>query len=85
MSDVFISHSSKDKEIADKVVQYFEDKGLSCWISSRDIVPGAEWAAAISTAITASKVFLLIYTENSAASEQVVREVSLAEHKKVFM
>ncbi|MBR4782117.1 MAG: toll/interleukin-1 receptor domain-containing protein [Lachnospiraceae bacterium] len=82
MSDVFISHSSKDKEIADKVVQYFEDKGLSCWISSRDIVPGAEWAAAISTAITASKVFLLIYTENSAASEQVVREVSLAEHKK---
>ena len=81
MSDVFISHSSKDKEIADKVVKFFEDKGLSCWIAPRDIVPGTEWAAAISTAITASKVFLIIYTANSAESSQVSREVSLAETK----
>lgn len=82
MSDVFISHSSKDKAIADKVVKFLEDKGLSCWISSRDIVPGTEWAAAINTAITSSKVFLIIYTANSAESGQVVREVSLAESKQ---
>lgn len=82
MSDVFISHSSKDKEIADKVVKFLEDKGLTCWIAPRDIVPGSDWAASISTAITASKVFLIIYSVNSAASEQVAREVSLAESKQ---
>jgi len=82
MSDIFISHSSKDKDIADKLVKFFEDKGLSCWISSRDILPGTEWAAAISTAITATKVFLIIYTANSSESGQVIREISIAEAKK---
>ena len=81
MSDVFISHSSKDKEIADKVVEYLESKGLACWIAPRNIVPGSDWAASISTAITASSVFLLIFSENSAASNQVARELSLAESK----
>ncbi len=82
MSDIFLSHSSKDKEIADKVCKYLEDKGLTCWIAPRDIVPGSDWAASISTAVTSSKVFLLIYSENSAASEQCSRELGLAESKK---
>ena len=71
MSDVFLSQSSKDKPIADKVCQFLEEKGLSCWIAPRNIVPGSDWAASISTAITASKVFLLIYSENAASSSQV--------------
>lgn len=82
MSDVFVSHSSKDKEIAERVVKYFEDKGLSCWMAPRDIVPGSDWAAAINTAITASKVFVIIYTANSSESSQVSREISLAENKQ---
>lgn len=82
MADVFISHSSKDKEIAEKVLNFFEGRGLNCWIAPRDIVPGTEWAAAINAAITASKVFLIIYTANSAESSQVSREISLAETKQ---
>lgn len=82
MSDVFISHSSKDKEIADKVVSYLEERGVSCWIAPRNIVPGSEWAASINTAITATRVFLIIYSANSSQSKQVVREISLAESRK---
>ena len=79
MADVFISHSTKDKETADKVVAYLEERGISCWIAPRDIVAGTDWAAAISAAITSAKIFLLIYSENSAASEQCAREMNLAE------
>lgn len=82
MSDVFISHSSKDKAIADKVVAYLEERGVSCWIAPRNIVPGSDWAASISTAITSSKCFLLIYSRNSAESDQVPRELTLAEDEK---
>ncbi len=82
MSDVFISHSTQDKAAAEKVVSFLEEKGLSCWIAPRDIVPGSDWAASISTAITTSKVFLVIYSANSAGSNQVSREVSLAESKR---
>ena len=82
MSDVFISHSSKDADTANKVCQFLEEKGLSCWIAPRNIVPGSDWAASISTAVTSTKVFLLIYSANSADSDQVARELSLAESKK---
>ena len=82
MSDVFISHSSKDAEVAEKVCDYLESKGLSCWMAPRNIVPGANWAASISNAITNTKVFLIIYSENSASSKQVEREMSLAEASK---
>lgn len=82
MSDVFISHSSKDSEIAEMVCRFLEERGLSCWMAPRDILPGSDWAASINTAITASRVFLVIYSANSAASHQVAREVALAETRQ---
>lgn len=82
MSDVFISHSSKDSEVAEKVCDYLEERGLDCWMAPRNIVPGSNWAASISNAVTDTKVFLIIYSENSASSEQVEREISLAEASK---
>ncbi len=77
--DVFISHSSKDKDVADKVVAYLEKRGVSCWIAPRNIVAGTDWAAAISDAISACRIFLIIYSANSSESEQVAREMNLAE------
>ena len=46
MADVFISHSSIDKELADKVCETLEARSLKCWIAPRDIMPGSEWAVA---------------------------------------
>ncbi len=82
MSDVFLSHSSKDKEYINKVCEYLESQGLKCWIAPRNIISGTDWAASISMAIAECKVFLLFYSENSSQSEQVARELSLAESKK---
>ena len=81
MSDVFISHSSKDKEIADKVCGFLEENKISCWIAPRNIVPGSDWANSINEAITATRIFLIIFSENSAKSHQVAREVALAENR----
>lgn len=81
MADVFISHSSKDKEVADKVCAALEAKGLKCWIAPRDIVPGSEWAVAISNAIAEIKAMVVIYSENSQQSTQVPKEIALAEKR----
>ena len=81
MTDVFISHSSIDKAIADKLCEALEAKGLKCWIAPRDIAAGSEWAAAISEAISETKVMLLVYSHNSAQSTQVPKEINLAEKK----
>lgn len=76
--DVFVSYSQKDKPIADAVVARLEQDGLRCWVASRDIVPGASWGEAIVNAISASKLMVLILSDNSNRSRQVVREVERA-------
>lgn len=78
MADVFISHSSKDKYIADKLCDYLERRGLTCWIAPRDITPGSEWPEAISNAIIEIKAMVIIYSQNSATSTQVPKEITLA-------
>ena len=85
MADIFISHSSKDKAVADTLVSMLEAKGLKCWIAPRDILPGTEWAASINNAISETKVMIVIYSANSASSSQVPREVNIADKKNKFI
>ncbi len=78
MADIFISYSSKDKQIADVLCSQMEQNGYSCWIAPRDIIPGEDWARSINTAITAAKVFIVIYSRNSCESSQVPKEIGIA-------
>ncbi len=78
MHDVFISHSHKDKQIADAICHHFEQEKIKCWIAPRDITPGADWAVSIARAIPESKILLLIFSTHSNISKQVLREVQLA-------
>jgi len=73
--DVFISHSSKDKTVADAVCGTLEKQGVRCWIAPRDVPPGQSWAAAIVEGISNSKVFVLVFSDRSNQSKQVVKEV----------
>jgi hypothetical protein len=76
--EVFISHSSQDKPIADAVCNSLENGGIRCWIAPRDVQPGRSFAGEITRAVQHSKVFVLIFSAHSNASEQVLREVQLA-------
>src|SRR6266550_2192021 len=75
---VFISHSSADREIAEKVCAYLERNGVACWIAPRDVTPGKNYGAAILDAIDECRVFVLILSSHSNKSNQVVREVERA-------
>lgn len=85
MSDVFISHSSKDAAVAEKICGILEKNGISCWLAPRNIMPGDDWATAIAKAITTTKVFIIIYSANSAASTQVPKEIMLAGSKSSYI
>src|SRR3990172_1879791 len=76
--DVFISHSSKDKAIADAVCATLEGNRIRCWIAPRDIQPGQEFARAIVDAIHDARVFVLVFSGASNASDHVIREVNRA-------
>ena len=83
--DIFISHSSKDKPIADGICANLEAAGLRCWIAPRDIAAGEDWPTAITTAISHSRVMVLIFSASSNASEDVGREIILAANHKLVI
>ena len=81
--DVFISHSSKDKPIADAVCAMLESQGIRCWVAPRDILPGMEWGAAIVEAIRGARLMVLIFSTSANSSQQITREVERAVHKGI--
>jgi hypothetical protein len=76
--DIFISHSSKDKQVADEACATLEHSGVRCWIAPRDIKPGDEYGAAIVHAIDRCRAMVLIFSSNANASRQIPREVERA-------
>lgn len=76
--DVFISYSSKNKNIADAIVADLEQHNIKCWYAPRDILSGEDWAGAINNAISSTKIFVLVFTDESNRSHQVTNEVTLA-------
>ncbi len=78
MHQVFISYSHKDEKIREAVCKKLETEGIKCWYAPRDIQPGEEWADTITHALKQCKVVVLIFTDNSNSSNQVLREVGLA-------
>ena len=76
--DVFVSYSHKNKKVADAIVFAMEEHKIKCWYAPRDVLPGNSWAASITDAIEQTKIFVLVYTEDSNQSRQVTNEVTLA-------
>jgi TIR domain-containing protein/WG repeat protein len=83
--DVFISHSSSDKPVADAACAALESAGIRCWIAPRDVQPGRSFAGEITRAIQQSKAMVLIFSADSNNSEQVLREVQLAVNARLHI
>ena len=78
----FISYSNQDKFIADKICTEMEKRGLPCWIAPRNINMGEDWANQIVDAIEACNNFLVILSDNSMMSNEVLKELTLASEMK---
>ena len=75
---VFISHSSRDRKMAQTISAALEHRGFRCWISSRDIGPGENFQEAIVRAIRQSRVMVLVFTGNANNSNEIKKEMALA-------
>ena len=80
--DVFISYSSKDTDVAFTLCEALENEGLICWIAPRNVSTG-HYASSIVKGVEASKVFVLVFSENSNSSIPVINEIDLAMGSKL--
>lgn len=77
--DVFISHSSKDNEVAQKIVRLLDSNGISTWLDLNDIpADGGVFAGHITQGLNSAKVFLLILSSSANASPHVLNEINMA-------
>ena len=76
--DVFISHSSHDKIMTDSVCAILEQNGIRCWVTPRDIAPGADWMESIMDALNECRVVVLIFSKSANESPQIRREINRA-------
>lgn len=76
--DVFISYSTHDKAVADRICHALEERQIRCWIAPRDVPYGADWPRAIMDALATARAVVLVFTRNTNASQAVRKEVLTA-------
>ena len=81
--DVFLSHSSENRTVANAVCARLEERKIRCWIAPRDIQPGVEYGEALAEAIDECRVLVLILTSPANQSRHVRREIERAISKGI--
>lgn len=76
--DVFISYEKGDLSVAEALSRKLEKNGIRVWYAPRDLRAGENWVNALPRAIGDCRVMVLIYSQRSAASKYVLREVESA-------
>src|SRR2546421_12368597 len=81
---VFISHSSKDQDLAARVVSSLEKSGLDVWYDKREILPGDNWADKIAQGLKESDAMAVLLTPSALESDSVNWDIDFALTQKPF-
>jgi hypothetical protein len=74
----FISYSTKDQDVADRLHSDLQKKGVRCWLATEDLKIGDKFRTRIDESIRVHDTLLLILSERSIASRWVDDEVESA-------
>lgn len=81
--DVFVSCSSKDKDVARVLVSAFDAGGVRCWLAERDVAASADFTTVLTEAIDSSRLVVLLLSHNASSSVWVRRELVRALEKNL--
>ena len=65
---VFISHASADRDLAEGLAAELEKAGIKAWAPYRSVMPGDNWALEVGKALETSQVMLVLLTRESQHS-----------------
>lgn len=83
--DVFVSHSSQDGELANRIERDLEAGGLKVWLDHSDIRGGELLGRQLQQAILDCRVLVLLWSVTAAASRWVNLEWLAAFHQSRFI
>lgn len=79
MGHIFLSHSTANKKIVERLNRELEKAGLTTWFDVHSIRDGQAWPDEIEQGIEACDVLVLIWSAEADKSEWVQREVLFAQ------
>jgi len=82
--DLVISYSRKNREIADRLVELLRQRGFDVWYD-RMIKPGSDWRDEIANAISHSRMFLILFSAESNASDELKKELAIADRRDLLI
>ena len=80
---VFISHSSKNEESAEKICSILENHNHRCFLAARDIRAGREYAEEIVNGIDKADTVIVLLSKEANKSPHVLREIERAVSHKI--
>jgi len=78
----FISYSSKNQALAERLYADLQNNGVRCWLATEDLKIGEKTRSAIDEAIRTHEKLLLILSKHSVESQWVEQEVEGALEKE---
>jgi hypothetical protein len=82
--EVFLSHSSQDRQFATDLAGVIRRHGIPVWYSQTNILGAQQWQDEIGAALQRCDWFVLVLSPNSAESMWVKRELSYALQQNRF-
>ena len=77
MVDIFLSYAEEDRESARRIATLLEQSGWTVWWDRR-IRAGARWRSAIANSLSKMRCMVVLWSNNSVASEWVNEEAEQA-------
>jgi hypothetical protein len=85
MAKVFVSYSRSDSKRIKRLIDILEEAGHQVWIDRAGIKGGEVWRHKIVNAINNSDVMVLVLSRHSIESDNVRKELDLAESEKILV
>jgi hypothetical protein len=76
--DIFLSYSRTDKALAERFIQIATERGLNVWYDQL-ISGGLDWRDTIVEALRNSKALVILFSESSNTSRQLIKELAIAD------
>lgn len=76
--EIFLSHSSRDRQFATEVAEELRRHGIPVWYSQTNIMGAQQWHDEISDALQRCDWFVLVLSSNAVKSEWVKHELLFA-------
>lgn len=83
--EVFLSHSSADRALADQVARTLRSRGIPVWYSATNILGAQQWHDEIGAALRRCDWFLVLLTPEAVQSLWVKRELCYALQQRRYL